>query len=438
MRPAPVQRERSHVIPALEIVGFEVALNVFDRLVLGSDYKTNLASIRRNLRRRWVVEEDPYLINQFGHPYQGSIYHGFARSAGLGFWESLGYTFAASGLWEIAGEKTPPSWNDQIASGVAGTLLGESFFRVAQLMLERGAPDPAAGRERFTAIVAPTTGFNRTIFGRRFDQVMSSRGAVYYRRMQLGFSTETENRLGTSQDVSRSEGIVDVSMEYGLPGPTGYVYSRPFDYFVLQATGSSANGFESILTRGVLTGRAYELGDRYRGVWGLYGSYDYIAPQLFRVSSTAVSLGTTAQWWLSRRIALQGSALGGAGFAAVGTNRGPRDGDYQYGIAPQALFVLRVIGGDRASIDLTAREYYVSDVAGATTGGHDHIARREAAFTLRLYRQNALAVKYLWSRRDAFYPDLGDRRQIRGTVGVFLTFLGSGRFGATEWREPDR
>jgi len=42
----------------------------------------------------------------------------------------------------------------------------------------------------------------------------------------------------------------------------------------------------------LLLGRTYEIGADYRGVWGLYGSYDYIAPQSFRVSTTALSLGS--------------------------------------------------------------------------------------------------------------------------------------------------
>ncbi|MCK9389946.1 MAG: DUF3943 domain-containing protein [Syntrophales bacterium] len=45
-------------------------------------------------------------MNQLLHPYQGSIYYGLARSAGLSFWESSAYTFAGSFLWETAGETT--------------------------------------------------------------------------------------------------------------------------------------------------------------------------------------------------------------------------------------------------------------------------------------------------------------------------------------------
>ena len=54
------------------------------------------------------------------------MYHGIARSNGQGYWPSVVYTFAGSVLWEIAGETTPPSRNDQIASGIAGSFLGEA------------------------------------------------------------------------------------------------------------------------------------------------------------------------------------------------------------------------------------------------------------------------------------------------------------------------
>ena len=95
----PPDSGRSWVIPAAEIVVFDALLNAFDRTVLGEPYRTNAASIRRNLRSRWVTENDPFEINQFGHPYQGAMYHGFARSSGLNFWSSLAYTFAGSAMW---------------------------------------------------------------------------------------------------------------------------------------------------------------------------------------------------------------------------------------------------------------------------------------------------------------------------------------------------
>ena len=431
---ADIEARKSYLIPALEIVGFDALLNLANRNVIGEPYHSNFSSIGRNLRHGWVVDNDPFSTNQFGHPYQGSMYHGFARSAGLGFWESAAYTFAGSALWEIAGETTPPSKNDQIASGVAGSFLGEALFRMANLLLERGGPVPEVWREVAATVISPPVGFNRLVFGERFRDVYPSHEPVYYSRLALGASATTQNEPGTSTKLKRNEAQVDFSMDYGLPGKPDYTYKRPFDYFTIQVTGSSANGFENIMTRGLLYGTDYAWGADYRGIWGLYGSYDYIAPQVFRVSSTALSLGTTGQWRASDAIAVQGSALLGTGYAGVGTLNGTSSTDYHYGVAPQALAALRVIFGETASLDLLGREYFVSRIAGASTGGHDNIVRADTALTVRIYRQHAIALKYVWSRRDARSPELGETMQTRGTIGLFYTYLGHDRFGAVDWR----
>ena len=189
---------------------------------------------------------------------------------------------------------------------------------------------------------------------------------------------------------------------------------------------------ENLLTRGLLLGRDYEAGDDYRGVWGLYGIYDYIAPQTFRVSSTAAAIGTTAQWRPADAFAVQGTALIGAGYTAVGTMRSAAENDYQYGVSPQGLLALRFIFGDRAAVDLTAREYFVSDVAAASRGGHDNIVRLDASFTVRIHERHGLSLRYLLNRRDAFYPDVGDSSQTRGTIGLFYTYLGHDRFGLVD------
>jgi hypothetical protein len=419
---------KSYLIPAFEIVAFDALLNVFDRAVLGEPFHSSISSIRRNLSRRWVTENDPFAINQFGHPYQGATYHGFARSSGLGYWTSLGYTFVGSALWEIAGETSPPSWNDQIASGIAGSFLGEALFRVANLVLESGSNPPRRSRRLVATAVSQPLSFNRRVFGRRFDTIYPSRDAAYFRRIHIGATGTTQTQGGVDLDLRPTEGVLDISMEYGLPGANGYTYRRPFDYFSLQAMATTGSGLESVLLRGLLAGRGYQLGSTYDGAWGLYGSYDYIEPQLFRVSSTAISLGSTAEWRPSDAITVQASALGGAGFAAVGALTRRDTSDYHYGVAPQALVASRLIFRDRAALDLSAREYYVSRVAG--TSGHDNIFRLDAAFAVRLHEQRALTLRYLLSRRDAFFPATGGRRQLQGTLGLFYTMLGHDRFGS--------
>ena len=429
------QANKSYLIPAVEIIGFDFLLNQFNRHFSGiSDYDSNLSTIRHNLHSSWVDDKDPFSINQLGHPYQGSIYHGFARSAGLSYWESLGYTLAGSGFWEIAGEKVPPSRNDMISTGFGGSFLGEALFRMSSLVLERGGSKPSFWRETSAALISPTAGFNRHAFGDRFDSVFESNDASYYSRLQLGLSNTVSGHPGTADVIKKNDAQIDFLLGYGLPGKPGYSYTRPFDYFVFQTTASSANVFENVMTRGLLYGTDYQAGENYRGLWGLYGSYDYISPQTFRISSTALSLGTTGQLWLSESIALQSTVMGGVGYAAVGTNNGKTEVDYHYGVAPQGLAALRVIYGKQASIDITGREYFVSDVDNAHVGGHDNIVRADIAFTYRVYEKHAISLKYQWNQRDATFPQLGDRKQSTGTLGIYYTFLGHDGFGETDWR----
>jgi hypothetical protein len=425
---------RAAWVPALEIAGFDFFLNRFNHRFSGvPDYDVSLESIRRNLHSGWGVDNDPFKTNQLGHPYQGSMYHGFARSAGYGFWPSLGYTFAGSLGWEIAGENTPPSRNDQVASGIGGSFLGEALFRMSSLLLENGGDLPRRWREVGAAFISPATGFNRWLYGKTPDSIFASRYPEYYSRLQLGFMGTTQNAPGTSTAVKRDEAQADYLLEYGLPGKDGYGYRRPFDYFTFQVTASSANGVESLMTRGLLVGRDYEAGKRYRGIWGLYGNFDYLSPQTFRISTTGVSLGTTGQWRAADSIVVQGTALAGLGYAAVGLVNGTADRDYHYGVAPQALLALRLIHGDRAALDLTARDYFVSGI-GSGPGGHDNIARADAALTVRVHGLHAISVKYLWNRRDATSPALGNHSQTRGTVGIFYTLLGQDRFGTVDWK----
>ena len=78
----------------------DAGVNLAARLLLDpANYKVTPVSIRRNLRGPWVIDDDPFEINQFLHPYQGAMYHGIARSNGLSYWPSAAYTFAGSALW---------------------------------------------------------------------------------------------------------------------------------------------------------------------------------------------------------------------------------------------------------------------------------------------------------------------------------------------------
>jgi hypothetical protein len=435
---------KSYLIPALEIPAFLWLLNRFDRAVYGSDvYGTNWnTGWQHVIHGPWELDTDPFGMNMIMHPYMGSMNHGFARSAGLDYWWSLGYTFAGSFLWETYGETGPPSTNDQIMTGIGGSFLGEALFRMASYVLE-GNDKPGFWRELGAAGISPSTGINRHAFGNRFKAVWVSNEPAIFTRLRLGGSLTTHLKdQGVGKTVNRPEATGDFSMNYGLPGKPGYSYERPFDYFHFEVTAvaSRGNAFQNIMTRGLLYGTKYSAGDDYRGVWGLYGSYDFISPEVFRVASTALSIGTTAQWWLSRSVALQGSALGGVGYGAAGTipvvgSPALGERDYHYGTIPQGLLALRLIFGKAAMLDLTGREYYVSGVGSDDSHGSERIFRGNASFTVRVHGRHGIGVEYVQSRRNAYYANLPNRHQEVETISIVYNFLGDTKFGAVEWRD---
>lgn len=438
---------KSYLIPALEIPAFLLLLNGFDRLFYPNAmedgkkvYSSTLATTRAHiLHGPWTVDTDAFAINQFAHPYSGSMYHGFARSAGLNYWEALIYDNAGSLLWEMGGETTRPSINDQITTGVGGSFFGEALFRLASRVLESHGDKPGLWRELSATILSPPLGINRLVFGDRFQPVFPSNDPAISWRLRLGVSQNSHmTDQGYSSIINPNQATTDYSLAYGLPGKSGYSYTRPFDYFHFEFStlGNAKNPFDNIMIRGLLLGKDYEAGDdAYRGIWGLYGGYDYLSPHVFRISSTSVSLGTTYQWWLSRTIALQGSTLGGIGYAAAGNVKQEGERDYHFGITPQGLLALRLIFGDRAMWDLTGRAYYITGMGGNDPGGTESIDRINTGFTVRLYGRHSLGIQYIASIRDASYPDRANSHQRIGTFGLVYTLLGDAGFGAVEWRD---
>ena len=307
---------KSYVLPVVEIVAMDALVNLGGRALLEpADFEVTPSSIRRNLRGPWVVDDDPFQINQFGHPYQGAMYHGIARSNGLGYWPSMAYTFAGSALWEIAGETTPPSRNDQIASGIAGSFLGEPLFRISRLLLERADHGPGVWRTLASVLASPPTGLNHVLVGSPAGSLAPDAVPFSDIRVQFGTTAVATGRSRSLSSLALNQPHLALSMDYGYPGNASYRHERPFDYFRIESSVSS-EGLEQLSTRGLIAGADYGAG-RLAGIWGLYGTYDYFTPDDFRLSTTAFSFGTTLQASISESLVVQSSGLLGGGYAAA-------------------------------------------------------------------------------------------------------------------------
>jgi len=143
----------------------------------------------------------------------------------------------------------------------------------------------------------------------------------------------------------------------------------------------------------------------------------------------AFSFGTTLQAGNAEGLVMQSTALMGVGYAAARALATGSD-DYHYGVTPQALVNLRFIGGRRAALDMTARQYFISGVGGFGQGQRDSIFVGDASLAIRVFSTHALGLTYQRAGRSTDFLDIPSRTQAASRVGVFYTFLGSGGFGA--------
>ena len=146
------------------------------------------------------IDSDPFTINQLGHPYQGSMYHGFARSAGL---RLLGVARLHLRRQRCSGRSparpTPPvasTTRSRPASAAPSSARRCSAWRTC--CSRRRRPAARFWRELGAAAISPSTGFNRLAFGDRFDAIFPSREPGYYSRLAVGASGTTQRgRSGT-------------------------------------------------------------------------------------------------------------------------------------------------------------------------------------------------------------------------------------------------
>jgi len=137
---------KSYWIPALEITGFVFSLNQVNRHLLGARTNdTDFDSFERNLKTgpstKGPVQRQPDRPS-----LPGGIYYGFARSAGLQYWNRCSTRCRQLSLGDVR-ETTPPSINDYVSTTIGGSFVGEALFRMRGLLLEGGGERPGFWRE---------------------------------------------------------------------------------------------------------------------------------------------------------------------------------------------------------------------------------------------------------------------------------------------------
>jgi hypothetical protein len=119
-------------------------LMIINKLILRHPWAFPSAeSIRDNFTVPWYWEDtDGFLVNQYGHSYQGALSFTAGRVNGFNFYTSIFFSALGSFVWEAVGESQHASINDVISTVTGSMALGEMFYRLYLEAYAGGVPMP--------------------------------------------------------------------------------------------------------------------------------------------------------------------------------------------------------------------------------------------------------------------------------------------------------
>ena len=159
-----VQRETGETVKFGFITAGEILITNWLFMALNHMYGSTFPiptqeSLHRNLTQPWIWEDDGFLVNQLGHPFQGGLYYSNARAAGFGFYQSMVFSLFGSATWEAIFENIPSSFNDLITTVPGSFAAGEISYRLYIEAIAMGIPSPLA------AILSPAAGMHKLLTG---------------------------------------------------------------------------------------------------------------------------------------------------------------------------------------------------------------------------------------------------------------------------------
>ncbi|HEY5936124.1 MAG TPA: DUF3943 domain-containing protein [Kofleriaceae bacterium] len=401
--------KRSYLLPAVELTGLTFLLSVGAQIYGAPWADISWQTMKDNMTSSWVWDEDPFTIDQMAHPYGGAMLFGAARSTGHGFWISGAYAFGGSLIWEVLYENEPPSLNDQITTPIAGALLGETFHRIGRALRDG---NPGVIRRTTAALIDPMGEFNRQVWGKawRDDTPWS-----YYAHLGLGYERVSTLTRDTRLGADRQQFHTELVLQHGLPGDHAFKPRYPYDHFDLRAAVDFGERVvANVDVRGLLIGDRFG-SERFGGIYGLYGTYDFTNQARVRVSAIGVGPGVATELAIGQRgfLRLTAAALAVPWGAAGGDNEEEMElRDYHRGPGLAQIAEAELGRRDLGAIRVTSRLFEIDGTL-VDDSGTEFVSNHTLGGTYALARNHSIGVEGTLSLRRATFmddrPDLRDR-----------------------------
>ena len=355
-----------------------------------------------NLKYGFIFDDNHFLINQFGHPYQGGLYFSTGRANGLNYWESSALVALGSFTWECCGETNRASMNDYFSTTMGGMVMGEIQHRMATLVLDTTATEGRIAREVAAMAIDPVGGFFRIIHG-EWGKVRENRPDRRPDVISMSLQTGALWR-GAGGTLDEASAFPYVELDFGYGDLVRTPFRKPFDAFQSSFVLGGGKGVSELVVLGRVYGKSLSQSPAGAASFLITQGFAYLTNPAYDLGGQSVDVGIGTVKTLGRRTSLSFLAMGQfvplAAISAEYVDINERTYDFGPAIGASFIAALRWYG------DPVLRLFYHSSFINSVNGSDatHYVDMLQARAQFPIGRTFAAGGSFTVFTRNSEYP----------------------------------
>ncbi len=416
------ENSKKYWLAVAEVFGLNILVWADSRYLTHQDWAyISGESIKNNFEKGFTWDGDSFVMNQFLHPFHGSIYFNTARTNGLSFWESAPCVLGGSLMWEYAMEIERPSYNDLINTTLSGIMLGEITYRVSDIIIDESTVGfERVIRELTASIINPAKGFNRLIQGKLWRHGKKIKNHKFTLQLSLGL-----NSLFIKNSISKNYlySLTTFDIDYGNKFKLSQ-HKKPFDYIRIHGEMSFTNGDNifGISASGVLWDKKFPIFNAKNNIIAFYKEFDYLENYIYKFSATSATSEITNISVLGNNTLLQSSF----GFSTVfvgGSNSiysSEVGKNYNLGPGLGMRVILNLKLTEKIAVNFKYRQFWFHILNGLS--GDEFIGFHKLGINYMLSKNNSIGTDIIFYERHGSYADYPNVHSSNLSLRIFTKF----------------
>jgi len=395
------------------VEGLNVIMTLFGKYIMDPEdggFDVSLETIEENLKNGFEWDDNAFMTNNFRHPWMGALMFGAARANDYGFYQSSMWAFAGSWLYEYAGEKHHPAYNDWINTSVGGMAFGEVLFRFSNMVLDNTATGSGrVWRELGGFVLQPLAGVNRMITGQAFDVFANPSDRFpdhLATTFKAGLRTYGDERVW---DDEITKAYVAFDLYYGNVFEN--LDKKPFDSFRFGAD-ITFDDIPHTINRLVIRGNwaSAEVGrtEETQHVLAAVQNFDYYDVDAFTFGGQSFSASLQSRFWSNDRFEVQTSVnLAGIVLGASRSHYFNISGrEYDYGPGLGYGFSAMFHHKNKYRLRMKHIAFWIHSLNG--TRADHYSSYSEAALDVTIKQYLGIGAQYILYLGENYYKDYPD------------------------------